>query len=48
MKILLACHDCEAELIIVDVTQSIGLNDITVCPVCGSDNINLVVKNNNS
>lgn len=39
MKILFECHDCDIELNIIDNTQSVDIDDIVLCPVCGSKNI---------
>lgn len=36
------CHDCCAEVHIVDKYEDIEASDITCCPLCGSENIQVV------
>lgn len=33
------CHDCGAELVIKDKHNEIELDNLSFCPLCGSDNI---------
>lgn len=45
MKAMFECHDCASELIIIDSTQELEADDITTCPICGSNNIIVSVSN---
>ena len=38
----LECHDCGAEIHIVDKYEDIAAEDLKYCPLCGSENILIV------
>ena len=41
----LACHDCSAEIKIDDRYEELNATDLQFCPVCGSQNIEVIEPN---
>ena len=38
-KLIIECHDCGKETVILDKYEELEQDDIKHCPLCGSENI---------